>query len=173
MAEERQPKWEGKASAEIASLKAEQVWSCLEDFCNLHKWLPVLDTCSQVEGVPGQPGLIRYCTSTQISSSSDGKDDDDQKSSTTTTKWANEKLLMIDPIQRCLSYEVIDSNVGFNGYVATVNVSPIDGGGCTIEWSYVADSVDGWRPEDLASYIDYCLQYMAKKMEEEFFLQTS
>ncbi|KAL5850500.1 hypothetical protein ACOSQ4_008513 [Xanthoceras sorbifolium] len=168
MAEETQPKWEGKASVEIASLKAEQVWSFLADFCNLHKWFPTIDTCYQVEGVAGQPGLIRYCGSTtQTSSSSEGgKDGDDQKSSSTTTKWAKEKLLMIDPIQRCFSYEVLDNNIGFKSYVGTFKVLPTNGGGCVIEWSFVADPVEGLRLEDMAAFGDYCLQFMAKKMED-------
>ncbi|KAK0572495.1 hypothetical protein LWI29_032340 [Acer saccharum] len=173
MEEERQPKWEGKTSVEIASLKPEQAWPCIEDFCNIHKWFPSIDACYQVEGEPGKPGLIRYCATTTQTFSSDGTGDhDDQKSTTTTTtKWAKEKLLMIDPIQRCLSYEVIDSNIGFKSYVATSKVLPIiNGCGCKIEWSFVADPVEGWSQEGLASVIDHCVQFMAKKMEQEHVL---
>ena len=73
---------------------------------------------------------------------------------------------MIDPIERCLSYEVIDSNIGFKSYVATSKVLPINnGGGCKIEWSFVADPIEGMSQEGLASYIDHSIQFMAKKME--------
>ncbi|KAJ4708099.1 Lachrymatory-factor synthase [Melia azedarach] len=105
MAEERKAKWEGKASTEVSGLKAEQVWPCLEDFSNVHKWLPNLETCYPVEGVPGQPGLVRYCA--------------------TKDRWANEKLIMMNHIQRCLNYEVLDNNIGTKSYVATIKVFPI------------------------------------------------
>ena len=157
MAEETQFKWEGKATAELKSTKPDQVWPFLEDFCGLHKWMPSLDTCYQVEGVKGQPGLIRYCSSTAAS-----PDNPDQ----TTVNWVKEKLLTIDPINHCFSYEVLDNNMGFNSYVTTFKVIPINGGGCLIQWSFVCDPVQGWRYEDLASYIDSSLQFMAKKMEE-------
>ncbi|ESR63951.1 hypothetical protein CICLE_v10009701mg [Citrus x clementina] len=157
MAEEQLSKWKGKESIESASITAEQVWACLEDFCNAHKWLPNLDTCYLVEGVPGQPGLVRYCAS----SKSDGHE--------VTIRWVKEKLILMDPIQRWLSYEVTDNNVGIKSYVATIKVFPInfDNGmkGCRIEWSYVADPFEGWKFEDFASHIDYSLKFMTKKME--------
>ncbi|KAL4604494.1 hypothetical protein ACB092_10G197500 [Castanea dentata] len=156
-----QRKWEGKACAELAIPTAQEVWPLVEDFCNLHKWLPTIDTCYQVDGIPGQPGLVRYCAST-ITSSSNGNEE-------TMIKWAKEKLLMIDPIKRCLSYEVIDNNIGMKSYVGKFIVSPIndDGeNGCKIEWSFVCDPIEGLRFEDFLSYIETGLQWMAKKMED-------
>ncbi|XP_048133949.1 lachrymatory-factor synthase-like [Rhodamnia argentea] len=160
MAEETQPRWEGKAIAELKGPTPDQVWPFLADFCNLHKLLPSIDTCRQVEGVPGQPGLVRYCASTAAS----GDDSDPSK-----IKWANERLLVMDPSNKCFSYEVLDNNVGFKNYAATVRVMPnSDGdgkmGGCMIEWSFVSDPVEGWELQDLSSYVDFCLQSMAKKI---------
>lgn len=165
MAEEKnkQQKWQGKASIELKGSSATKVWSLIQDFCNIHKWFPV-DTCSYVEGVPGEPGLIRYCSSTKTSSI-DGQD-------VTTIKWAKETLTMIDPIKRCLSYELLDNNMGFKYYVATWEILPINGdydvdmAGCKIQWSFVSDPVEGWRFEDMMSYIEYCLQYLANKLED-------
>ncbi|XP_061369617.1 lachrymatory-factor synthase-like [Gastrolobium bilobum] len=158
MAEECEPKWEGKAIVEVAGTSAELVWPLLEDFCNLHKLIP-LDTCYQVEGIQGQPGLIRYCASSTKGVTSP------------TIMWVKEKLLTIDPIQRCLSYEVVDNNMGFKSYVSTQKVLPINGDdanlglGCKIEWGFVSDPVEGWRFQDLNSYIESSLQFMAKKIE--------
>ncbi|KAF8400888.1 hypothetical protein HHK36_014191 [Tetracentron sinense] len=109
----------------------------LEDFCSIHKWLPMVDTCRQVEGVSGQPGCVRYCISTIPSSNSSDEE---------TTKWAKEKLLTMDPIKRCFSYKVIDSNMRFNSYVATIKLLAADGDdnrGYMIEWSFVVDSIEG------------------------------
>ncbi|XP_031277809.1 lachrymatory-factor synthase-like [Pistacia vera] len=156
-------KWEGKASVEIAGLAVEQVWPCLEDYCNLHKWFPYLDKCDQVEGVPGKPGLVRHVSSTAKAS---------PESDEMITRWANEKLLMIDANQKCFSYEVTDNNIGFNNYVATIKVFPINADdqqkGCIVEWSFVTDPVPGWKFENLLSNFNYCLQYMGKKMEQTF-----
>lgn len=165
MAEGTQSKWEGKSTAELKSARPDQIWPFLEDFCSLHNWMPNIDTCYRVDGVQGQPGLIRYCASVVPAPSPDNPDQ-------TTIKWVNEKLLTIDPINHCFTYEVLDNNIDFNSYVATIKLLPIDGGssssggaGCRIEWSFVCDPIQGWRLEDLASYIDSSLQFMAKKME--------
>ena len=85
------------------------------------------------------------------------------------TRWAKEKLLMIDPIKWCLSYEVIDNNIGMKFYVAKLIVSPNDDGknGCKMEWSFVCDPIEGLRFEDfLLNTIETGLQSMAKKMED-------
>ncbi|GLT73373.1 hypothetical protein SLA2020_452370 [Shorea laevis] len=169
MEAETESKWEGKVSAGIAIPTAQQVWPLLEDFCNLHKWLPSLDTCYQVDGIPGQPGLIRYCAATITSSSSGGDE--------TMIKWAKEKLLAIDPIKRCLSYEIIDNNIGIKSYVATILVLPInddDDGrhGCKIEWAFVSDPIEGWRLDDWISYLEGNFRSMAKKIEDALLSTT-
>ncbi|XWS70308.1 hypothetical protein CRYUN_Cryun03dG0036800 [Craigia yunnanensis] len=150
MDEETAPKWEGKVTAELKGSMAEQIWPFLEEFCNLDKLFPTVDTCYRVEGTPGQPGLVRHC---------EGK-----------LGWAKEKLLTIDPVNRSLSYEILENNIGFNNYMATLKVFPMEGDGkpadCKIEWSFIADPVEGLRLEDFVSNIDYTLQFMAKKMED-------
>ncbi|KAI6680023.1 hypothetical protein NL676_033904 [Syzygium grande] len=85
-------------------------------------------------------------------------------------KWANERLLMMDPNEKCFSYEVLENNVWFKNYVATIRVMPMndgDGkmGGCMMEWSFVSDPLDGWGLQELCSCIDFCLQSMVKKIE--------
>ncbi|KAK7352902.1 hypothetical protein VNO80_18333 [Phaseolus coccineus] len=158
MTEESNPKWEGKAMAELPGTDPQLTWNALEDFCNLHKWLPI-ETCYHVEGVSGQPGLIRYCASTV---EEEGVSDDAEK--TTTIKWAKEKLLEIDPVQRCLTYQVDENNIGFKSYVATLKVLPISQDGSKIEWSFVCDPVEGWSFQDLNSYIESSVEFMAKKI---------
>jgi hypothetical protein len=162
-AETGSKKWEGKVSAGLPIPTAAQVWPFLEDFCNLHKWLPCVETCYQVDGISGQPGMIRYCTGTIT----DGRDE-------TMIKWAKEKLLTIDPIKRCLSYEILDNNVGLKSYAATMMVLPSDIGdgihGCKIEWSFVSDPIEGWRLEDWVSFLEASLQSMAKNIQDALLL---
>lgn len=87
--------------------------------------------------------------------------------------WVKEKLLSIDPVERCISYEVIEGNVGFESYIATIKISSgsedtQENGqsGSMIEWGYIVNPIPGWKSEDLASYIDSILHTMVKRMEE-------
>ncbi|GAU49452.1 hypothetical protein TSUD_407390 [Trifolium subterraneum] len=84
-----------------------------------------------------------------------------------TIKWSKEKLLSRDPVQRCLSYEVVESNMGFMSYVATLRVFPVaaKAAGCRIEWGFVCDLVEGRTCEYLKSYIEFYLQLMANTIE--------
>ncbi|CAL0319253.1 unnamed protein product [Lupinus luteus] len=161
MGEEANAKWEGKAIAEIAEYSAEQVWPYIEDFCNIHKLIPSLDICNKVEGIEGQPGLTRYCASTIK-----GEGDDAEKE---IDKWAYEKLLTIDPVQRYLSYEVGENNMGFKSYVATMKVLPTNEdakvGGCKIEWRFVCDPVEGFGLQNLNAYVDFSVHSIAQKIE--------
>jgi len=160
MGEENKPiKWEGKATAEVRGTEEDIVWQVLEDFCNLHKWLPM--TCYKLEGIEGQPGLVRYCAFTK-------------RGASPTSEWVKEKLLKIDPIQRCLSYEIVENSMGFKNYVAIMKVLPLPIGdvdddakrvGCMIEWEGVCDPVEGWTLQDLNSFIGNVLKGMANKIE--------
>ncbi|KAF5195112.1 Lachrymatory-factor synthase [Thalictrum thalictroides] len=157
-----EPKWSGKACAELKGSKADQVWLLFEDFFSIDKWLPGIDTCLQVHGVSGEPGCIRYCASSSTSASSDG-------STEKMTCWATERLLAIDRNDLCLSYEVVDSNMGFKAYVATIKVlqdDKSDQDQCNIEWSFEADPVEGWRLAGLVSYVESSLQAMTTRMEK-------
>ncbi|KAJ4708098.1 lachrymatory-factor synthase-like [Melia azedarach] len=159
-------KWEGKSSVEVAGLTADQVWPCLEDFGNLHKWHPSVDTCYLEEGVPGKVGQVRYCGLT--TKSSDGSDE-------ISVQWSKGKLIILDPTERCLSYQVTENNVGIDYYVATIKVLPINDDGKTgsiIEWAYVADPFVGSTHDDLVYYLNYTLQSMAKKMQQELLKTT-
>lgn len=151
-----QPKWEGKAQAELAGAKAEEVWPFLADFSGLNKWFPTLSTCIRVEGVEGQPGCVRYCAG--FKTHIDHADENH-------VNWTKQKLLSIDPDSMTFSYSIIDGNVGFNSYVSKVRVIRQDDG-CAIEWGYEVEPVEGWKPENLDEFIGKGLKVMAKRMEE-------
>ncbi|KAI3677268.1 hypothetical protein L1987_86891 [Smallanthus sonchifolius] len=160
--ENKDSKWEGKSSEGLRGITAEQLWPLFEDFCTIHKWVPAhSEKCRQGEGAYGEPGLSRYCVFTKESSSalSNGTDK-------APTKWCNEKLLSMDPVQRTLSYEVTENNLGFKSYVANVKVIEIVGG-CKIEWSFVADPVEGMGLEDLRGFLESNLKTVAEGMRKE------
>ncbi|KAI3738035.1 hypothetical protein L2E82_28053 [Cichorium intybus] len=168
MAEEkRHPEWEGKVSADIKSATAKQVWPLVEDFCSLDKWYPGVDTCRQVEGVYGEPGLVRYVTATIASPPP--PNDADQKPKTV-VKWCYETLRSIDPVQRRLSYQITENNLGVRFYVAEweviENKDGDDAGGCRIEWRFTADPMEGQTLEGFCGYIQSSLNGITEKMEK-------
>lgn len=171
-----QPKWEFKTSAGLATATVEQVWPLLADFCNVeYKWLPktLMKECYRVEGNLGQPGLTRYCAFDRTSPPSDGQD----IQAVTLTLYAYERLLWIDPIKHCFSFEMLDNNLGLKTYVGTVRLLPIDDDaddagklhacGCKIEWSFVCEPMEGesWSFEEFSSFIAGSVQMIAKNME--------
>lgn len=182
---QQQQKWEGKARAKVKQVRAEQVWPLLEDFCSFDKWLPSIDTCHHVEGIKGKPGLVRYCASHHpaiINNEDKKKKEEQEEEMMMTTKWCHEKLISIDPVVRCLSYEILDNNMGFKSYFATIKVltlpppptttnSDDDEGlvlGCEIEWCFLSDPVDGMTCEALSSYVNSSLQGIAENIEKAF-----
>ncbi|XP_026452952.1 uncharacterized protein LOC113353627 isoform X4 [Papaver somniferum] len=118
--------------------------------------------------ISGQPGCIRYCAGSSIpaSSSINGRDGD-----VTITNWSTERLVDIDSVQRSITYEIVDCNIGFKSYVSTMKVVPYNNGendednGCLIEWSFVVDPIQGWELETLVSKFDSGLQRTASKIE--------
>lgn len=174
------PKWEAKVSTKLANASADQIWPFLEDFFGVHKYFPSLATSYGIHGSNGEIGSIRYCEGSSIPSQ-ETKENEEERS--TVISWSKEKLTAIDPAEKSLSYEIIDSNTGFHSYVSTIqiNKNPIpagdstivesgdeDGGrlGCVVEWSFSVDAVGGWRLEDLVKKYEVGLHRMAQKMED-------
>ncbi|KAK3213011.1 hypothetical protein Dsin_017717 [Dipteronia sinensis] len=158
MEQNLQPKWEGKVTTKLTQATADQIWTLFKDFFNLHKWFPSLSTSYGVHGTNGRPGCIRYCAGFSIPASNDGN---------IPVRWSKERLIAVDQDHRSLSYEIVESNIGFESYVSTVKIVPGDHeNGCLIEWSFAVDPVEGMEFVDLVRKYDVGLQRMAKKMED-------
>jgi hypothetical protein len=153
-----QPKWEGKVCAGLTNAKADQIWALYKDFVNFHKWFPSLATCYGIHGTNGEPGCIRYCAGFSIPSDGAGADKP--------VSWCKERLTAVDNEGRSLSYEIVDSNIGFKSYITTVKIVPQGADGCVIEWSFTVDPVEGWVLDDLVKKYEVGLQRMAKRMED-------
>ncbi|KAF4352032.1 hypothetical protein G4B88_027497 [Cannabis sativa] len=149
----------------IRNATVEQIWPLLADFFNFNKWFPTLATCQGIHGTNGEVGCIRYCSGFSIPSNNV----DDQISSTTIS-WSKEILTAIDHDQHSLSYEILESNIGFQSYVSTFRIYA--GGSecrdCVIEWSFTVDPVEGLAFDDLVRKYDVGLQRMAQRMEASF-----
>lgn len=158
MEQELVQRWEGKVSTKLKTITEHQAWPLVKDFFNLHKRYPDLATCYGIHGSNGEPGCIRYCAG--FSLPSDGSQE---------VSWSKERLVAVDDVERCLTYEIVDCNIGFKSYESTMRViGDGDGdGGCVIEWLFAVDPVGGLELEDLVEKYRVGLQVMARKMEEE------
>lgn len=163
MAQNPDTKWEGNVSTRLTKACADQIWPLFKDFFNLHKWFPSLATCYGIHGTNGEPGCIRYCAGFSIPS--DGSNDDNNRP----ISWSKERLIAVDDVERSLSYEIVDSNIGFKSYVSTVKIVPEGANGqdgCVIEWGFNVDPVEGWALDDLVRKYEVGLQRMAERMED-------
>ncbi|KAL6980090.1 hypothetical protein U1Q18_021739 [Sarracenia purpurea var. burkii] len=161
------PKWEFKVSARLRQSTPDQTWLLFKDFFNLHKWFPTLPICYGIHGANGELGCIRYCAGFALQSRGNGGNVNGDNNS---AGWSMERLIGVDPVDRIISYEMVDSNIGFKSYISTVKIIPGAGDGhdegCMIEWLLTVDPVEGWRLEDLVKKYESGLQGMAKKMED-------
>lgn len=164
------PKWKGKACATLLGPSPEQIWPFLEDFFGLNRWFPTLTTCEPDRAILDhlgrpKPGSIRFCAGfrTHLDKMAE------QNEKTRSVNWTKQELLSIDPVEMSFSYSIVDSNVGFKGYVSKVKVVYCKKG-CSIEWAYEVEPVEEWRLEDLDHFIRSGLEVMVKRMEEAVLL---
>ncbi|XVF48581.1 hypothetical protein PTKIN_Ptkin03bG0202000 [Pterospermum kingtungense] len=162
-------KWEAKVSAKLTRASPDQIWALYTDFFNFHKWYPGLASCHGIHGTNGEPGCIRYCSGFSISSPSSSSSEGTGHGRGSETKWSKERLIAIDHSGRSLSYEMVDSNIGFNSYVATVKIVPAGHDhqdGCVIEWSFTVDPVEGWQLDEMKKKYEVGLQSLVKRIED-------
>ncbi|XP_039140536.1 lachrymatory-factor synthase-like [Dioscorea cayenensis subsp. rotundata] len=103
----------------------------------------MISICRLVEGVPGKPGCVRYC--------SDVPPTDNVAREARSNPWVKERLLSLDPIGQSLSYEITKNNMGFIRYMAKLKMVGGGGGhddgnedGCNLEWCFEVDPVVGF-----------------------------
>lgn len=174
MEQNLQQKWEGKVSTRVSRATADQIWPLFTDFFDIHKYFHSLATSYGVHGTNGEPDCIRYCAGFSIPSRAAGSSTDDNPPPAACS-WSKERLVTVDHVQRCLIYEIVDSNIGFKSYVSTIKIITRDANnhdgqnqsaGCVIEWSFTVDPVEGLVLADLLQKYDLGLQRMAKTMED-------
>ncbi|KAL4591752.1 hypothetical protein LXL04_004723 [Taraxacum kok-saghyz] len=146
-------KWEGKVTSSLTKASADQIWPLFIDFFNLHKWFPGMSACNGIHGVNGEVGCIRHCVGFPFKNSV-GKD-----------CWAKARLVAVDPNEMSLSYDIIESNFGFNSYVSTVKVIGSGAEGCVVEWSFTIDPVEWTTYEYMVGMYQDILDKMTNKME--------
>lgn len=156
--QQNQKKWESKASTRLQKTTPDQIWPLFQDFFGLGQWFPGLAICHGIHGTNGEPGCIRYCEGFRLQRENNDTDE---------VMWSKEKLVDMDKNGMRFSYEIVDSNIGFESYVSTIEVFPGgDGGGAVVEWGISVDPVEGWELDELVKKYEVGLMVMVRNMED-------
>ncbi|KAM3347957.1 hypothetical protein ACQJBY_021712 [Aegilops geniculata] len=161
-AAEAPEQWRGAVEAPLPGTPAGAAWAHVASFFSAHLYLPGIDVCERVTGASSEededgrlvitPGCVRH-----VASSAAGL-------------WAREELLESDHAARRLRYAVVDSNMGFGRYVATLRVLDLDGGegGCMISWAFECDAVkgEGWSEAALVARLGASVKGMAERVQQ-------
>ncbi|KAL4562047.1 hypothetical protein LXL04_034236 [Taraxacum kok-saghyz] len=146
-------KWEGKASTKITKATADKIWPCFVDFFNIHKYYPSMSICYGIHGVNGEVGCIRYCSGFSFRNDAD-------------SDWVKSRLVALDPNEMTLKYEILECSFGFKSHLGTYKIIPSGVEGCTIEWSFTVDPVEGITCQNVVDKYQDILDHMTKKMED-------
>uniref|UniRef100_A0A0C9S7S2 TSA: Wollemia nobilis Ref_Wollemi_Transcript_12879_957 transcribed RNA sequence n=1 Tax=Wollemia nobilis TaxID=56998 RepID=A0A0C9S7S2_9CONI len=111
-------RWSGLVRRAIKS-PPEIVWKLSADFLGAIKYAEMIDTCELVEGEKNAVGCVRFCKGPELET--------------------KEKLIAIDPLNRCYTYTITDNNLGLEGYKATFQLITMSNGSGVIEWRFEAD----------------------------------
>ena len=109
---------------------ADTVWSRIRDFNALPLWNPVV-TDSRIENnePSDRVGCIRHFHTREGG-------------------LIRERLLALSDYDFSCSYEILESPMGVDNYVATLKLTPVtDGGRCFAEWSAEFDCAEGRERE--------------------------
>lgn len=120
----------------VIDAPADRVWSIVRDFNGLPAWIPAVTDSVIRDGKPAdQLGCVRELTL------GDGA-------------RIVETLLELSDARRSMTYDIVESPLGVDEYVATVTVTPItDGGGSFLQWTAEFEPQVGQDGAERADFI--------------------
>jgi hypothetical protein len=122
-------------ASSIIDTTADNVWSRIRDFNALPQWHPGIADCRiENNDAADRVGCIRHFHTR------DGG-------------TIRERLLALSDYDYSCSYEILESPMGVDNYVATLKLTPVtDGARCFAEWSAEFDCAEG-REAELTAHI--------------------
>jgi hypothetical protein len=122
-------------ASSIIDTTADNVWSRIRDFNALPQWHPgIADSRIENNDAADRVGCIRHFHTR------DGG-------------TIRERLLALSDYDYSCSYEILESPMGVDNYVATLKLTPVtDGARCFAEWSAEFDCAEG-REAELTAHI--------------------
>ena len=78
--------------------------------------------------------------------------------------------MAVDHEDRALVYEVLENNIGFESYVATMRIVPNSGDTrgefFGVEWSFAVDPIEGWSLDGMSRLYEETLENIVNKMKD-------
>ncbi|KAH7277436.1 hypothetical protein KP509_39G051200 [Ceratopteris richardii] len=104
--------WEGVVTREIDA-RADDTWEMLGKFAQMKRSNENAEVCEVIEGKEDEPGCVRYCAGG--GTAPDGS----------ALRWVKEKLLTMNAAERRMTYCMLESSYGFEGYRASLQITPV------------------------------------------------
>jgi Polyketide cyclase / dehydrase and lipid transport len=120
----------------VVDAPAEKVWPIIRDFNGLPAWIPAVDA-SEIRGgrPPDQLGSVRVLTL------GDGA-------------RVVETLLALSDTERSVTYDIVESPLGVESYLATLSVTPItDGNRSFLQWTAEFEPAAGHDAAERVEFI--------------------
>jgi hypothetical protein len=119
----------------IIDASADSVWARIRDFNGLPQWHPAIaDSRIENQQPADRVGCVRHFHTR------DGG-------------TIRERLLALSDYDYSCTYEILESPMGVDNYVATLKLTPVtDGDRCFAEWSAEFDCAEG-REQELSTHI--------------------
>jgi hypothetical protein len=120
----------------VVDAPADTVWGAIRDFDGLPSWHPAV-AASEIQG--GRPSSDVGCV--RVLTLGDGA-------------RVVETLLELSDVKRSVTYDIVESPLGVEGYVATLSVTPItDGDRSYVQWTAEFEPAEGQDGAERAEFI--------------------
>lgn len=144
-------KWRGSVGG-IVDAPIDKVWSIVSQTERLPEWMPMVETCTRLKGVEGEPGYVRLVSGFMFP-----QEDGDRS-------WIKEQLISIDPILHSYVFRMEASNVGLDGSVNSLRLIDYGDDSTLVDWSFEISPVEGASEESLIDYLGFLYKSCINKI---------
>ncbi|KAI3734948.1 hypothetical protein L6452_14430 [Arctium lappa] len=143
--------WQGSVGG-IVDAPIEKVWSMVSQASRLPEWMPMVETCTHLQGVEGVSGYVRLVSGFMFP-----QEDGDRS-------WIKERLISMDPSSFSFVYRMEASNVGLDGSENSLKLIDYGDGSTLVDWSFEISPVEGVSEEGLIDYLGFLYKSCIKKI---------
>ncbi|XP_071686990.1 lachrymatory-factor synthase-like [Rutidosis leptorrhynchoides] len=143
--------WRGSVGG-IVDAPVDKVWYIVSKTDWLTEWMPMVETCTHLKGVEGQPGYVRLVSGFMFP-----HDDGDRS-------WIKERLVSMDPLLHKFSYKMEATNVGLDGSLNSLKLIDYGDDSTLVDWSFEISPVEGASEESLIDYLGFLYKSCINKI---------
>ncbi|XP_024544928.1 lachrymatory-factor synthase isoform X1 [Selaginella moellendorffii] len=144
--------WQGGIRLVIEAPIA-KVWEISSERCGISRWMPMIEECVEIDPGDGITGSRR-----RISGDILPRIDNIQS-------WAIEKLVEFDAENHYYTYEVEESNIGLEGYRATLQLNDFGDDTTLVNWVYEVRAMEDSSEEGMADYMGMFFKACLRRLE--------